>query len=238
MNRLPLLGLIAITVAACAPPVTRPIPQPLPAANGQPMMLPEGPDGESPAPSGSPSASAAKAARPALATAVSVPSARMAAALTLLREKEIAIPVAGVGSARIEDTFTAARDGGERQHNAVDILAPLNTPVLAADDGVVLRLSTNTLGGITIYATDKDQAFVYYYAHLDHYQRDLAVGQSIAKGDTIGFVGTTGNAPKNVPHLHFQIMLWPADGRWWNGEPINPYPFLRGTATKDKTRLD
>jgi murein DD-endopeptidase MepM/ murein hydrolase activator NlpD len=160
-----------------------------------------------------------------------VPSARIAAAIDKLREKELTIPVAGVEPSRIEDSFTAARDGGERVHNAVDILAPRNTPILAADDGTILRMSSNTLGGITIYAADRGHQFVYYYAHLDHYKAGVKPGQSIQKGDTLGFVGTTGNAPKDVPHLHFQIMLWPTDGKWWNGEPVNPYPVLHGPST-------
>jgi peptidoglycan LD-endopeptidase LytH len=91
---------------------------------------------------------------------------------------------------------------------------------------VILRMSTNKLGGITIYAADRDKDFVYYYAHLDHYEKDLAPGQSIHKGDILGYVGTTGNAPKDTPHLHFQIMIWATDGKWWDGEPINPYPIL------------
>jgi murein DD-endopeptidase MepM/ murein hydrolase activator NlpD len=144
-----------------------------------------------------------------------------------LRDKHLVIPVAGVGADRIEDTFTDGRDGGERQHNAIDILAPRNTPIVAADDGVILRMSSNALGGITIFAADAEHRFVYYYAHLDHYAASAYAGRRLTRGDTIGYVGTTGNAPKNVPHLHFQIMRWPADGKYWNGEPVNPYPFLR-----------
>ena len=173
---------------------------------------------------------------PALATMAMAPSARMAAAFDRLRKKEIMIPVAGVSPSMIEDSFTAARDG-DRQHNALDILAPRNTPIIAADDGTILRLSTNQLGGITIYAADRDHEFVYYYAHLDHYRDGLVANQKIAKGDTLGFVGTTGNAPKDVPHLHFQIMLWPSDGKYWVGEPVNPYPVLRGTAASGGARL-
>jgi len=141
--------------------------------------------------------------------------------------KHLVVPVAGVGPERLEDTFTDARDGGERQHNAIDILALRNTPILAADDGVILRMSSNNLGGITIFATDADRKFVYYYAHLDHYDADMYAGRQLAKGDRIGYVGTSGNAPKDVPHLHFQIMRWPDDGKYWVGEPIDPYPFLR-----------
>jgi murein DD-endopeptidase MepM/ murein hydrolase activator NlpD len=166
-----------------------------------------------------------------------VPSARTAAALEKLRERELVIPVAGVSPSRIEDTFSAARDGGERQHNAMDILAPRNTPVISVDDGVILRMSTSPLGGINLYAADRAQEFVYYYAHLERYHDGLTTGKKIQKGDTLGYVGTTGNAPKDVPHLHFQVMLWPSDGKWWNGEPVNPYPVLRNASPGGGVRL-
>lgn len=237
MRRLLPLCLFAFGAAACA---ARPVTRPLPVAAAAPdVVLAGGPEGESPAPgsNGAGGAGTATGRRPALATVAMVPSARIAAALERLRDKELVIPVAGVGPSRIEDTFTAARDGGERQHNAVDILAPRNTPIVAADDGVILRMSTNALGGITVYAADRDQQFVYYYAHLDHYHHDLTPGRAIQKGDTLGYVGTTGNAPKDVPHLHFQIMLWPTDGKWWNGEPVNPYPVLRQAGTSGAARL-
>src|SRR3954471_12457868 len=203
------------------------------------VLLAGGPEGESAMPSSGSNAPAVPERRPALAMAAMVPSARMAAAFERLRQKDLMIPVAGVNSSRIEDSFTAGRDGGERQHNAVDILAPRNTPIVAADDGVILRMSNNQLGGITIYAADRDHEFVYYYAHLDHYRDGVSEGQKIRKGDTIGFVGTTGNAPKDVPHLHFQIMLWPSDGKYWNGEPVNPYPVLHApTSGGGRLRFD
>lgn len=145
--------------------------------------------------------------------------------ISRLRDRHLAIPVAGVGPEKLEDSFTAPRDG-ERVHNAIDILAPRNTPIVAADDGIILRMSSNALGGITIFATDADRQYVYYYAHLDHYDDRIHDGQRIKKGETLGYVGTTGNAPKDVPHLHFQIMKWPSDGKYWVGEPINPYPVL------------
>ncbi len=135
------------------------------------------------------------------------------------------MPVVGVDIDAVHDSFDEEREGG-RRHHALDIMAPRGTPVVAADDGKVLRLSTNTLGGVTIYALDQSGTIVYYYAHLDHYRQPLAVGQRLSKGDTIGFVGTTGNAPKNVPHLHFQITLMPADGKYWNGPAVDPWPLL------------
>jgi murein DD-endopeptidase MepM/ murein hydrolase activator NlpD len=137
------------------------------------------------------------------------------------------VPVEGVEPARVPDTFAAARDG-ERLHHAVDIRAPRGTPVLAADDGSVLSLRTNALGGLTIYAIDGDRRFVYYYAHLDRYRDGLADGMLLAKGDVIGYVGTTGNAPPETPHLHFQVMRWPDDGKYWMGVPLDPRPhFVR-----------
>jgi murein DD-endopeptidase MepM/ murein hydrolase activator NlpD len=158
-------------------------------------------------------------------TAAPPPSENLSREVAKLRDRHLVIPVAGVPPEKLEDSFTEPRDG-ERTHYAIDILAPRNTPIVAADDGTILRMSTNTLGGITIFATDPDRQYVYYYAHLDHYDARIHDGQSIKKGEVLGYVGTTGNAPKDVPHLHFQIMKWPSDGKYWIGEPINPYPVL------------
>ena len=135
------------------------------------------------------------------------------------------LPVAGVAVPQLRDTFDEGRDGG-RVHRALDILAPRGTAVLAADDGRVLRVRPNALGGNTIYATDPGGRVVYYYAHLDAYRSGLAEGATIARGDVLGTVGTTGNAPKDTPHLHFQVMRMPSDGKYWDGEAINPYPLF------------
>jgi murein DD-endopeptidase MepM/ murein hydrolase activator NlpD len=135
------------------------------------------------------------------------------------------VPVAGVAVSQLSDTFDEGRDGG-RVHRALDILAPRGTAVLAADDGRVLRVRPNALGGNTVYATDPAGRVVYYYAHLDAYRAGLAEGQTIARGDVLGTVGTTGNAPKDTPHLHFQVMSMPTDGKYWDGDAINPYPLF------------
>ena len=137
----------------------------------------------------------------------------------------MAVPVAGMTASELQDTFDEGRSSG-RVHRALDILAPRGTPVVAADSGRVLRISVNSLGGNTIYATDPLGRVVYYYAHLDRYRDGLVQGATIARGDTLGFVGTTGNAPKDTPHLHFQVMRMPADGKYWDGEAINPYPLF------------
>ena len=159
--------------------------------------------------------------RVALATAVRLPSAEADEAGALY------FPVAGYGDQPLADSFDDARDGGERQHNAIDIMAPRGTAVLSVQDGRILRLSRSSKGGITVYATDPDERFVFYYAHLDRYHPRLYAGKPLLRGDTLGYVGTTGNAPENAPHLHFQMMRMPTDGRYWNGEPVNPYLLLR-----------
>lgn len=142
-----------------------------------------------------------------------------------LRRRALMVPVLGVIPAQLHDSFLAGRSGS-RLHHAIDILAPRGTPVLAADDGRVLRMRSNALGGITIYALDAGERFVYYYAHLQGYAKDLYEGKVIAKGEVLGFVGTTGNAPHDIPHLHFQLMKRPNAARWWDGPPIDPFPYL------------
>ena len=160
------------------------------------------------------------------------PDAHSDAAADLVA-RALIVPVAGVEVSRLQDSFRAGRDGGARQHNAIDIMAGHGTPVLAADSGRILRLGRSALGGITIYATDPDDRLVYYYAHLSGYRDGLAEGMTIARGDTIGFVGSSGNASPDAPHLHFQVMRMPVERRnYWNGEPINPYPALAAGAAR------
>jgi murein DD-endopeptidase MepM/ murein hydrolase activator NlpD len=142
-----------------------------------------------------------------------------------LRARQLMVPVAGVEPHRVRDTFHAPRDGGARSHRAVDIMAPRGTPVLAADDGRVLRVSENRLGGRTIYVIDLAERFVYYYAHLDRYRDGLRAGMRLARGEVIGYVGSTGNASASAPHLHFQAMRYRPE-RYWDGEPVNPLPYL------------
>jgi murein DD-endopeptidase MepM/ murein hydrolase activator NlpD len=136
------------------------------------------------------------------------------------------VPVDGVEPRVLRDTFHEGRDGG-RTHNATDILAPRGTPVLAAIAGEVARLSQNALGGITVYLTDNERRYVYYYAHLDRYADQLAPGMKVEEGTVIGYVGTTGNAPPDTPHLHFQAMrIKPGQHDWWNGTPVDVRQFM------------
>jgi murein DD-endopeptidase MepM/ murein hydrolase activator NlpD len=133
------------------------------------------------------------------------------------------VPVAGVTRGAIRDMFNEAR--GNRRHEAIDILAPTGTPVIATDDGIVKKLFTSKPGGLTVYQFDPDQRFCYYYAHLDRYAPGLREGQLLRRGEVLGYVGTTGNAG-NTPHLHFALIRLDQDRRWWKGTYVNPYPWL------------
>jgi murein DD-endopeptidase MepM/ murein hydrolase activator NlpD len=139
------------------------------------------------------------------------------------------VPVEGVSPRELRDSFNDARDGG-RTHRATDILAPRGTPVVAAIDGEVVRLRQNSAGGITAYLTDNERRYVYYYAHLDHYSDRITEGLRVQQGFVIGYVGTSGNAPPDTPHLHFQAMrLNPGQRDWWNGIPVDVRPFISKT---------
>ena len=157
-----------------------------------------------------------------------LPPAVSSADMEYLRERALAVPVAGVRARDVRSSFDASR--GDHLHDAVDIMAPRGTPVLSADDGRVWKIRSNNLGGLTIYAVDPGERFVYYYAHLDRYRRGLVEGQAISRGDTLGYVGTTGNAPPNAPHLHFQVSRIGPDRKWWTGTPVDPTPVLRDAA--------
>jgi murein DD-endopeptidase MepM/ murein hydrolase activator NlpD len=142
-----------------------------------------------------------------------------------LRSRRLMVPVHGVRAKNVPDSYLASR-GGNRTHNATDILAPQGTPVVSSDAGRVIHLARNPAGGITIYATDPSERFIFYYAHLDRYHEGVAEGMKLAKGQVIGYVGTTGNAPANTPHLHFQAMLARDVRRWWEGDPFDARPYF------------
>ncbi|MFZ2491811.1 MAG: M23 family metallopeptidase [Thermoanaerobaculia bacterium] len=140
----------------------------------------------------------------------------------------IALPVSGVTHAELRDTYDQAR--GSRRHDAIDILAPMGTPVVAAVDGTVRKLFISKAGGLTIYQFDEAESYLYYYAHLDRYRDGIGEGDRVKRGEIIGYVGVTGNAG-NTPHLHFSIERLPPTKEWWKGTAVNPYPVLMGRAT-------
>jgi peptidoglycan LD-endopeptidase LytH len=136
------------------------------------------------------------------------------------------MPVLGANPKEIQDTYRDARSGG-RVHEATDILAPRNTPVVAMDDGVIRKLFTSVRGGLTIYQFDPSETYCFYYAHLDHYAAAIKENMKVHRGEVIGYVGTTGDAPPDTPHLHLEIMRLGPDKKWWEGTDINPYPILK-----------
>ncbi|HTK58003.1 MAG TPA: M23 family metallopeptidase [Sphingomicrobium sp.] len=141
----------------------------------------------------------------------------------------LAIPVAGVKPDQLVDTYTQARAGGQRTHDAIDIMAAEGTPVIAAAPGRIEKLFfSNGGGGVTAYVRSDDGRWIYYYAHLLSYAPGLAEGQQIERGSPIGLVGHTGNANPAGPHLHFAIFRMNPGERWWQGTAINPYPLLAG----------
>jgi len=152
----------------------------------------------------------------------------------VLASREMIVPVEGVARKALRDNFDERR--GKRPHEALDIMAPRGTPVLAVDDGKVAKLFRSDAGGITVYQYDRDERFVYYYAHLDRYAKDLAEGQVLKRGQVLGYVGSTGNAPPHAPHLHFSIFKLGADKRWWKGTAVNPYPYLTGSVETSLAR--
>jgi peptidoglycan LD-endopeptidase LytH len=139
----------------------------------------------------------------------------------------LVVPVAGVMPSELRSDFHAPRGGGARRHNALDIPAPRGTPVISATSGRVLRLFNSKAGGIMVYAADATDRFILMYGHLDRYADGMKDGMRLERGQTIGYVGTTGNAPPNVPHLHFAIARTNNVSRWWNGTPIDPAPLFK-----------
>lgn len=143
-----------------------------------------------------------------------------------LMERRLGLPIANLKPSDIHDTYHEARGGGERRHEATDIIAPRGTPVLAVDNGIVRRLFNSKPGGLTVYQFDSTERYCFYYAHLDGYAEGLREGMLLKRGDRVGYVGTTGNADPNTPHLHFAIFELGPEKRWYQGAPLNPYPIL------------
>ncbi|MGY0504838.1 M23 family metallopeptidase [Luteimonas sp. e5] len=137
------------------------------------------------------------------------------------------IPVQGVGAQALIDTFSQAR-GSDRVHDAIDIPAAAGTPVLAAADGEVVKLFESKLGGTTLYQFDPSGRFVYYYAHLQGYAPGIVEGKQLKRGEVLGYVGSSGNADAQAPHLHFAVGVLGAEKNWWEYTALNPYPLLGG----------
>jgi murein DD-endopeptidase MepM/ murein hydrolase activator NlpD len=144
---------------------------------------------------------------------------------------DLLIPVLNIRADDLSDTFTDARGDGLRLHEAIDIMAPTGTTVIAAAPGTIEKLFRSKAGGNTIYVRSQDGETIYYYAHLDEYAAGLKEGQRIRRGQRLGAVGSTGNASDDAPHLHFAILRTTADADWWEpANAVNPYPLLTAKA--------
>jgi len=183
---------------------------PLPATAG-----PSGPAAPASPPTGEP------AALPATTAPASGPAAPAATTAAL------GMPLPRLRPQQLQDTYADPR-GSSRQHEALDIMAPAGTPVLAVADGRVEKLFTSDQGGLTVYQFEPSGRYAYYYAHLQRYAPGLAEGKALRRGDVIGYVGSTGNADPAAPHLHFAVFVLGPERQWWKGTPINPYPLLGG----------
>ena len=150
---------------------------------------------------------------------------------------QLMIPVLGVSANQLTDTFADARDGGDRIHEAIDIMAEEGTSVVSAAPGRIERLFRSDAGGNTIYVRSEDGQTIYYYAHLDEYAPGLREGQRIRRGQRLGTVGSSGNADPSAPHLHFAIMRTTETAKWWEpANAINPYPLLAQGARGSEAR--
>lgn len=143
-----------------------------------------------------------------------------------LRRRTLDVPVAGIDRTALQESFNDFRNGTQR-HEGIDILAPRNTPVLAVEDGRIAKLFTSVPGGLTIYQSDPGNDYIYYYAHLERYADGMTEGMRVTRHQVIGYVGTTGNAPKDTPHLHFEISKLTSERQWWKGTAIDPYRVLK-----------
>lgn len=175
----------------------------------------------------------ARALRPAPWLVSAATAGLLAAAATIgadpleeLRTRHLDVPVLGLSRHALRDTFDEMR-GGTHRHEALDIMAPRNTPVIAVEAGTVAKLFSSKAGGLTIYQFDRTSSYAYYYAHLERYADGLKDGDRVERRQVIGYVGTSGNAPPDAPHLHFAIFQLTAEKRWWRGTAIDPYPILR-----------
>ncbi len=146
----------------------------------------------------------------------------------LLAQRTLFVPVAGIAPGAISDNYDQGR--GQRKHEAIDILAPAGTPVVAVDNGRIAKLFTSKPGGLTIYQYDVPGQLAYYYAHLQRYAAGVHEGMTVKRGDLIGYVGSTGNADPGAPHLHFAVFRLGTPPKWWQGEAVNAYPALSRAA--------
>lgn len=205
-----------IPVQVPSKPVARPV---------EAVANPSGDTGPAPAMQGSPATFPGQAPVRATPAAESGPEPTDPD-IVLLRARNLTLPVQGVSNSQLTDTYTQARAAGT-PHEAIDIMAARGTPVVAVEDGKLAKLFLSKPGGITIYQFDPANEYAYYYAHLDRYADGISEGATVQKGQLLGYVGSSGNASPDAPHLHFAIFKLGPERQWWRGTPLNPYGIWR-----------
>jgi murein DD-endopeptidase MepM/ murein hydrolase activator NlpD len=135
------------------------------------------------------------------------------------------MPLAGVDPRTLRSSFSQARGG--HAHEALDIMAPRGTEVMAVADGSVVKLFNSKPGGLTVYQFDDSRTWCYYYAHLDRYALGLKEGTRLRAGDVLGYVGSTGDASPDAPHLHFAVFQLGPEKHWWQGTAVDPLPLFK-----------
>ena len=149
---------------------------------------------------------------------------------------QLVVPVLNVRRSDLTDTYSASRTGGDRLHEAIDIMAPNGTSVIAAGPGEIEKLFSSDAGGLTTYVRSTDGQTIHYYAHLEEYAPGLREGMRVRRGQRIGSVGSSGNAEADAPHLHFAILRTTKDAEWWEpANAINPYPLLTGKTAQQRS---
>ena len=193
---------------------------PLPVTQSIPSDQAVGNEISAPTVSATPPATTMTGPPPPPASVSAAPPAPTRAVATTGRQS-LRVPIDGVKVESMKGGFAEARAG--HPHEAIDILAPRHTPVHAVQDGTVAKLFVSKAGGNTIYQFDPSGSLCYYYAHLQRYAEGLHEGGTVRQGQVVGYVGTSGNAPPDTPHLHFAVFALGPDRRWWKGQAIDPY---------------
>lgn len=221
MKALALLVLAAALLQGCGREPSRSSVVPPSPPQGFDAPVAQAPVAQAPvAPAGQPGAAA-----PLTAPPVSVRNVGDPEGAQLLAQRQLVMPVMGVQPQSLRNAYDQARGG--RVHEAIDIMAPAGTPVVAVEDGRIAKLFTSKGGGLTIYQFDPQEQLAHYYAHLERYAEGLREGMRVRRGEVIGYVGSSGNADPAAPHLHFAVFRLGPQKRWWEGSPVNPYPVLR-----------
>jgi len=202
-------GRLLPTSAQAAPTVVEAIPDKTPSIRANASLPPE------PEPSPTPAPAAPEV----------LPQPEVVVPVAPGAQPSLAMPIAGVDIHKLRSNFSEARGG--HSHEALDIMASRGTPVMAVAEGNVVKLFTSKWGGLTVYQFDDSRTWCYYYAHLDRYAAELKEGTLLRKGDVLGYVGSTGDASPNAPHLHFAVFQLGPEKKWWKGTAVDPLTMLK-----------